>query len=204
MRTILDSAFTAAFWFADKALSRNDYLQPQKLQRLLFLAQACYAALYPGRTLMPAVFVAHNAGPLEPNIYLAFSQGRPDIEIESEVSEEAELVLEEIWRRFGHLTCNHLGRLTREMPAYTQAHRRGDRTEISIESMRQSIVSNGVPGGGDVLGRAKFARTQSGKHVRVRSWMPGEVPAKTVIQATESTFVMDEAPAPGWLADSSR
>jgi len=53
MRAILDSASSAAFWFADKALSRNDYLQPQKLQRLLFLAQACHAALHPGRTLMP-------------------------------------------------------------------------------------------------------------------------------------------------------
>jgi len=56
MRAILDAAFTAAFWFADKALSRNDYLQPRKLRRLLFLARACHGALYPGRTQMPVVF----------------------------------------------------------------------------------------------------------------------------------------------------
>lgn len=178
MRAILDSAFTAAFWFADKALSRNEYLQPQKLQRLLFLAQACHAALYPGRTLMPAVFVADDAGPVEPNLYLALAQGRPALAIDAPIPDEAESLLDDIWRRFGPFSCDHLGRLTREMPAYTQARQRGERTEISVESMRRSIVGSGVPGGGDPLGRPKFLRTQTGKHVRVRSWMPGEALAE--------------------------
>ena len=31
------NAFDIAFWFADTALNENEYLQPQKLQRLLFL-----------------------------------------------------------------------------------------------------------------------------------------------------------------------
>ncbi len=202
MRAILDTAFTVAFWFADRASNRNEYLQPQKLQRLLFLAQACHAALYPGRTLMPAVFVANDAGPMEPNLYLAFSQGRPDIGIEAPIPEEAELVLEEMWRRFGHLSSDCLGRLTREMPAYVQAHRRGERSEISLEFMRQSIVADGVPGAGGLIGPAKMARTQSGKHVRVRSWMPG-APAEGAIP-TSSTELMDEGPVPGWLDGNSR
>jgi uncharacterized phage-associated protein len=206
MRAILDSAFSAAFWFADKALSRNEYLQPQKLQRLLFLAQACHAALYPGRTLMPAVFVAGDAGPLEPNLYLAFSQGRPDIGIDAPLPEEAEIVLEEMWRRFGHLSCDHLGNLTREMPAYAHAHERGNRTEISLESMRQCIVVNGVPGCGEVVRRTRFARTQSGKHVRVRSWMPGEAPAGDDAGdgAGDVAGVTDEPAAPDWLTGNSR
>lgn len=202
MRAILHTAFTAAFWFADKALARNEYLQPQKLQRLLFLAQACHAALYPGRALMPAVFVADEAGPVEPNVYAAFSQGRPDIGSEAAVPEEAELVLEEMWRRFGHLSCDHLGRLTREMPAYARAHRRGERSEISLESMRQSIVGNGVPGGGGA-GTAKVARTQSGRHVRVRSWMPGEPCSAGEPEESRAEGVTDAAGVADWLGGSS-
>ncbi len=203
MRAILESAFTAAFWFADRALNRNEYLRPQKLQRLLFLAQACHAALYPGRTLMPAVFVADDVGPMEPNVYLAFSQGRPDVGMDAPIPDEAETLLEEVWRRFGHLSCDHLGNLTREMPAYAKAHRRGERTEITLESMRRSIAGNGVPGGGELLGRSKFLRTQSGKHVRVRSWMPG-APVEGETQAGDGTRVRDEGPAPAWLAGNSR
>ena len=62
------SAFDVAFWFADMALHDNEYMQPQKLQRLLFIAQGYYTVAFAGRKLMPAVFV----GPTRS----AFSKGR--------------------------------------------------------------------------------------------------------------------------------
>ena len=205
MRAILETAFTAAFWFADKASGRDEYLQPQKLQRLLFLAQACHAALYPGRTLMPAVFVADDAGPVEPNVYRSFSLGRPDIGVDAPLPDEAETLLEEIWRRFGHLSCDHLGTVTREMPAYANAHRRGARTEITLDAMRRSIVDNGVPGGGDPLGRRKVMRTQSGKHVRVRSWTPGAAAEGATQDGPDGGggTVMDGTAALDWLSGNT-
>ena len=54
----VSNAFDIAFWFADTALNENEYLQPQKLQRLLFIAQSYYCIVQKGRKLMPAVFVA--------------------------------------------------------------------------------------------------------------------------------------------------
>ena len=50
----VENAFDIAFWFADTALNENQYLQPQKLQRLLFIAQAYYTVAFNGRKLMPA------------------------------------------------------------------------------------------------------------------------------------------------------
>ena len=72
----VSNAFDIAFWFADTALNENEYLQPQKLQRLLFIAQSYYCIVQKGRKLMPAVFVADETGPMEPNVYMAFSRGR--------------------------------------------------------------------------------------------------------------------------------
>ena len=86
----VNNAFDVAFWFADTALNENEYLQPQKLQRLLFLSQSYYAIIQKGRKLMPAVFVADEIGPMEPNIYMAFSRGRPDIDAELFLPHEVE------------------------------------------------------------------------------------------------------------------
>ena len=68
-KPVLNTVFDAAFRFIDLALNDNEYLQPQKLHRLLYLAQAYYGANYHGNMLMPAIFVAEEFGPVEPNLY---------------------------------------------------------------------------------------------------------------------------------------
>ena len=71
----VENAFDIAFWFADTALNENEYLQPQKLQRLLFIAQAYYTVAFNGRKLMPAVFIAEEMGPIEPqHLYSVFKR----------------------------------------------------------------------------------------------------------------------------------
>jgi len=169
------SAFDIAFWFADVALDHNEYLQPQKLQRLLFLAQAYYAVLNPGKKLMPAVFVADETGPVEPNVYLAFSRGRPDIDVDIFLPPDVESLLDSIWRRFGHYATEHLNRMTTETLAYKQARKRGKRDEIRIEAMRLSFARAEATPGVEQVVKPKVMRTQTGKTVAVKSWTPGAV-----------------------------
>ena len=64
-----ESCFDVALWFVEKARFDNSYIQAQKLQRLLWLAQGHNAATYHGRKLMPATFVAKSVGPVEPNVF---------------------------------------------------------------------------------------------------------------------------------------
>ena len=52
-----DSVFDVAVWITDRALEDGEYLQPQKMQRLLYLSQAYYGALSRGQKLIPCVFV---------------------------------------------------------------------------------------------------------------------------------------------------
>lgn len=173
MRAELKSAFDAAFWFADTALEQNEYLQPQKLQRLLFLAQGYYAVLYNGQKLMPAVFVADELGPIEPNLYAGFSRGRPNIDVELFIPQEVDGFLDSLWRRFGHASIERLNQITKGTSAYKQARAKGLRTEITLDAMRLSFVrAENTPGVQQVV-KPKVFVTQTGKPVRVKAWNPG-------------------------------
>ena len=172
------SAFDVAYWFADVALDSNEYLQPQKLQRLMFLAQAYYAVIHDGATLMPAVFVADETGPVEPNVYLAFSKGRPDLDVDIFLPEPVETLLDSVWRRFGHHSTERLNEMTMNTLAYKQATMRGKRAEIRLDAMRLSFARAETTPGVDQVVRPKVMRTQSGKAVAVRAWNPTAAPLK--------------------------
>ena len=176
MPAAVESAFDVAFWFSDMALNENEYLQPQKLHRLMFLAQAYYAVAYSGCRLMPAVFVAEEFGPIEPTIYKAFAKGRPDVDVDLIVPEDVESFLRSIWHRFGHHSTERLTRITNETAAYRQALRRGLRAEIGHDSMRRSFAgAQDAPALDQVL-KPKVLRSQTGRPVAVRAWMPGNRP----------------------------
>jgi len=184
MTTAVDSTFDVAFWFADTALEHNEYLQPQKLHRLLYIAQAYYSVAFNGAKLMPATFVADDMGPIEPNIYRAFSKGRPDMEAELFLDQEVELFLDSVWRRFGHHSAERLTRMLKESPAFKQALKRGRRAEIRFESMRISFAkAEETPGINQVI-RPKMVRTQTGKAVAVKAWVPAPAPADAKLVPT--------------------
>ncbi len=173
----VESTFDVAFWFADTALENNEYLQPQKLHRLLYVTQAYYAVAFDGKKLMPAVFVAEEMGPIEPNIYKAFAHGRPNVDAELFLPTEVEMFLDSIWRRFGHYTPDRLTKLTKDTLAYKQALKRGRRAEIKFEAMVLSFArAKDTPSVKQVV-KPKVMMTQSGKPVAVKAWVPGPAPA---------------------------
>ena len=91
MASEVKTGFEIAFYFLNKAEINSDHLQPQKLQRLLFLAQTYYIIGY-DRALMPAVFIADERGPMEPNLFAAFSRGKPEIDVDTFLSDEIKKV----------------------------------------------------------------------------------------------------------------
>jgi uncharacterized phage-associated protein len=173
----VESAFDVAFWFNDTALNNNEYLQPQKLHRLMFLAQAYYAAMHKGRRLMPAVFVASEMGPIEPNLYTAFSKGRPDMEVNLFMADGVEEFLDTIWRRFGHHSADRLTQMTKATLAYKAARKLGVRAEITLLSMFVAFSRGEDMPAIDQVFRPKVMRSQTGQPVAVKAWVPGK-PAK--------------------------
>ena len=169
----VNTAFDVAFWFADTALNENEYLQPQKLQRLMFISQAYYPIIHKGRKLMPAVFVADEVGPMDPTIYMAFSRGRPNVDAELFLPHEVEEFLSGIWRRFGHMSVERLNKITMETDAYKNAIKRGPRAEITRKEMSIAFLQNREAPAPTQVAKKKVYRTQSGKTVQVKAWTPG-------------------------------
>ncbi|CCG09604.1 Panacea domain-containing protein [Pararhodospirillum photometricum] len=185
---LVDSTFDVVNWFLDRALNDGEYLQPQKLHRLMFLAQAYCAVAHNGRRLMPAVFVADAMGPLEPNVYRAFENERPWIS-EVKMSEAAKQVLDSIWRRFGAHSADHLSRAVRRHPPYVDAWTEGPRTVITEEAMvafygqfqaGKTPALRDDPGADDAdaapaletVLRPRVLRSHKGRPVNAMPWVP--------------------------------
>ncbi len=177
----VESSFDVAFWFIDRALDDNEYLQPQKLHRLMFLSQAYFAVAYHGRMLMPAVFVAGDLGPIEPNVFRACALQRPAIE-PSPLPDMVAQFLDGVWRRFGSHSTESLSRQINAHAPYRDALNKGPRSEITLKAMvdfygrkasaaPEAATAVGAPPVTQVL-RPRVMRSQDGKPVSVRKWMP--------------------------------
>ena len=168
----VDSVFEVAFWFADKALNDNEYLQPRKLQQLLYFSQAYYTVAHNGQKLFPAMFVADEVSPIEPSTDRAFANGRPSIEDELFLPDGVEEFLESVWRRFGHHTTEHLVKLSQRTAAYRVARKHGVRAEIPLEAIRASFARATDSPALDQVVRPKLMRSQDGRPVAVKAWNP--------------------------------
>ncbi len=172
----LPSSFDAAEWFLNTALKDGEYLQPMKMQYLMFLAQGYYAAVTCGKRFLPAVFIATKRGPVEPNSFRLYASGRPKME-QMKMSKGTESFLETIWRRFGAYSANGLFKILSEHVPYAHALGTGTDSEISLEEMAvfyAGKAENSPIEKSSGLTGLRVMRTQSGKTVTVKKWMPAK------------------------------
>lgn len=188
---VCDSPFDVAVWLTDRAMEDGEYLQPQKLHRIMYLAQAYYAAATNGQRLMPAVFVTSTFGPIEPCTFRAFENGRPEVQLRP-IPEQQKHFLDSVWRRFGSHTVDYLNRMIAEHEPYMAAEMDGPRAEITIENMvafygrrtsrdqaqagrageaAQTGGTRPAPSVDQVL-RPRVMRSHKGKPVNVHPWVP--------------------------------
>ena len=172
MPAAVDSVFDFAFWLCDRALNDNEYLQPGKMQYLLYLAQGYYATAYNGKKLVPAIFVADASGPIEPSLHRAWAQGRPKFEGSNQLPQDITTFGDSIWRRFGHHSSGYLEKFCKQSPPYVAAIQRGERAEIYIDDMVQSFaVADGSQSLEQVV-RPRVLRSHKGRPVEVKAWSP--------------------------------
>lgn len=177
------------FWFDDQALNDQEYLQPNKLHRLLFLSQAYYAVANRGRKLIPATFIVDNLGPIEPTVYQTFAFGKPYMIEAGPIAEPIEHFLSSIWRRFGQYSAESLSKRVATHQPVADALEKGIGEEITLESMikfygvelaaqaARKGQSPVAPTVGQVV-KPRIMRDQSGKAVAVKAWVPGQKATK--------------------------
>ncbi len=181
--TAVESCFEIAFWFLDRSLNDSEYLQPPKLHRLMYLAQAYFGVVQNGAKLMPATFIAAEDGPLEPTVYRAFARGRPMVDVKL-VDEATAHVLDSVWRQFGSQSVEKLTQMLKRHPPYADAFAVAPNAEIPLAAMiefygEQAVKSRSAgteeaPSARKVM-RPKVMRNATGKPVSVRGWSPKRV-----------------------------
>lgn len=171
------SSLDVVFWFSDRALNDREYIQPQKLHRLMYLAQAYFSVAYPRRKLMPAVFVADPFGPIEPTVFHVFAYGRPHMVEGNPVSDTVSHFLDGIWRRFGQASAEQLNKKLADHPPFAEALAKGPGEEITLAAMVAYYGADaaarkaGGPAAAEIV-RPRLMRSQGGKAVAVTSWAP--------------------------------
>ncbi|MEQ8736672.1 MAG: hypothetical protein RIC29_17250 [Rhodospirillaceae bacterium] len=189
-RPAVESCFDVAFWLLDRALDDGEYLQPQKMHRLMFLAQAYYASAKNGAKLMPAVFVVGAEGPVEPTVFRAMERGRPMIDT-GPIEEDVLHILDSVWRQFGAKSTERLNTALNTHPPVVKAKDNGVGTEIGFDDLvefymtalsdnlgRRDGKGAGSPADAptvDQVLRPKLMRSHTGKPVSVNQWSPRRV-----------------------------
>lgn len=184
MKFAARSCLDVVFWLTDRALNDREYIQPAKLHRLLFLAQAYYSVAYPGRKLMPATFVVDAYGPIEPTIYHLFAYGRPHMVEGHPLPELAESFLDGIWRRFGQLNADQLTKKLLDHPPVAEAKSKGEGSEITLAAMvkfygaDKKAQAQGPTNLPTAPARPRYLRSAEGKPVVVTAWKPKTLDGK--------------------------
>jgi len=188
MAAAVDTMYDVAAWFMDQALNDNEYLQPMKMHRLLFLSQAYFAIAYHGRKLAPSTFVADDMGPIEPHVFRAFEQGRPSFYLNTNLPGPVQTFLESIWRRFGSFSADKLAEITKKTPAFQKAIQKGPKTEIPLRDMVLSFKKSKEAPSVDKVMKPRMLKSHKGRPVQVSSWAPGlrKVPQATPLPSQQS------------------
>ena len=167
MHPATPTSFDVAIWFLDRARAEDTYLQPRKLQCLLFLAQAHFAAAYKGWVLMPSFFIMDDAGPIDPNLYRALEKGRPEVS-EKPLDDEIVVFLDAVWRRYREADALRLDQLISKQGVAEEAVCDRDNSEITIAAMQRMFAhTEEKPRNGPAV-----AETHTGRQVTLQKWMP--------------------------------
>jgi len=141
---VVNSAIDIALWFFDRATREGNNIQAQMLQRLTYISFGIYGARYHGRRLMPSVFVANELGPIDPNVYRVFEEGRPKLSKPS-LPTEVEDFLEGIWAQFNHMSTDNLTKLVTQQAPYKTAIGKGNLESIDGSDIISGFLSPREP-----------------------------------------------------------
>lgn len=171
MRPAVPTSFDIAIWFLDRARAEDNYLQPRKLQCLLFLAQAHFAVAHEGQPLMPSYFVVDDSGPLDPNVYRTMLTGRPDYE-QNPLPPEVVKFLNAVWKRYRNADALRLDQLIARQGADEDAVFNRDQSEVTLAAMCRMFARERRGNKKNSPAVPALAKTASGRQVTITRWFP--------------------------------
>lgn len=170
-----DCAIHVAYWFFNRAEEDSSFINMDKIQHLLFLAQVNYASKNNMEVLMPCVFICDKDGFNEPSLKCILSQGRPFMP-PVQLGEKVNNFLENIWNKYGSIPMEQLSTFIKSTRAYKDNYFIGTKNIVSIKSLVESFVSSGSISQNKPLKtpRKKVLLSQNGP-VLVSKWQPRKI-----------------------------
>ena len=173
-----NSSLDVAYWFINRAEQDNAYLENEKLQHLLFLAQKEYAQTYADQMLMPCIFLCDEHGFFEPTLKKIFAQGRPFMP-PVQFDDRTTFFLENIWQHYSLLSLSECKKVIMRLPLYIQCYRQGEHSVVEWNSLIDKSQKNDIlyDSGLKSTFRKKVLISQNGPVV-VSQWRPRKVTNK--------------------------
>ncbi len=170
---VINSALDAANWFFRRAESDKVFLDNDKLQLLLFLAQVHYALGNNLEYLFPSLFVCDDHGFSEPTLAAILPHGLPLMDT-PRFADKINAFLELIWKKYALIGNNELLSFIKNSDSYLDNHRHGQKNLVSLAEMAQKFKSALNPRSLSRAGTSvqhKIRISQNGP-VMVSAWQP--------------------------------
>ena len=174
-----DSAIDVAYWFFNRAENDGLFLEDEKLQHLLFLAQVHFAASNNMEVLMPSLFICGEKGFFEPTLSVIFAQGRPFM-AQKKLSDKVSSFLEEIWLKYAKSPIVELTHIVKSNPSYQNCYVKGTKNIADLKTVVDNFINNSsILANNNAYSdnRKKISYSQNGP-VIVSKWKPRKVSDK--------------------------
>ena len=172
----INSALEAADWFFKRAERDGLYLENDKLQHLLFLAQVHYALNNDFAYLIPGIFICDERGFSEPNLSRILAFGMP-LMPKTHLTDSLNSFLEVIWQKYAPMSISELSRFIKNSDSYVKNYRAGKKNLVPLEEMatrfRGSINPAALQKAGSNTSK-KILISQNGP-VLVSKWQPRKI-----------------------------
>lgn len=137
-----ESSVDIAAWFISRAQKDEWFLENEKLQNLLFLAQFHFSQQYKDQILMPSLFTVNKDGFREPNIERLLQNGRNTLSA-SRLSNEVDSFLEKIWKVYGAMSLKQLRDMIKRQTSYPEQYPSETKNIVEINSLVEKLKSPG-------------------------------------------------------------
>ncbi len=172
----INSSLEAANWFFRRADREDRYLENDKLQHLLFLAQVHFALNNNMEYLIPGLFVCDDRGFSEPNLARILTCGMPLMETPA-FSDNINSFLELIWKKYFPMSITELSEFIKNSDSYADNYRAGKKNIVPLEEMAQKFKTSLNPRSfsqAGSSGKRKILISQNGP-VMVSQWQPRKI-----------------------------
>lgn len=178
-----DSAIDVAYWFINRAEKDGSFIDDEKLQHLLFLAQVHFATSNNMEILMPCLFVCDDKGFFEPTLTTIFAHGRPFMPPKT-MSDKVSAFLEGIWVKYAKIPLVEITYLIKSSSCYQNNYLPNSRNVVELKTIVDNFVKDSnILNNNNAYSdnRKKILYSQNGP-VIVSKWKPRKVSDKKTLE----------------------